>query len=88
MEKVKEWHFNTTPNEVIWPKKISNFIHGYKSAILAIFQNGLGWLCPVRLALKNPSQELKNTFVLGADEYIEILEGKIRECLLFCVKVF
>ena len=27
-------------------------------AILAIFQNGLGWLCLVSAALKNPSQEL------------------------------
>ena len=33
-----------------------------KSAILAIFQNGLGWLCPVSAALKNPSQEFKNYF--------------------------
>ena len=35
--------------------------------ILAIFQNGLGWLCPVSAALKNPSQEFKILFVLGAD---------------------
>jgi len=27
-------------------------MHGLKSAILAIFQKGLGWLCPVRAALK------------------------------------
>ena len=27
-------------------------------------------------------------FVLGADEYIERLEGKIRECLFFYVKIF
>ena len=32
------------------------------TVILAIFLNGLGWPCPVRLALKNPSQELKNHF--------------------------
>ena len=30
--------------------------------ILAIFQNGLGWLCPVSAALKNPSQEFKKYF--------------------------
>ena len=40
--------------------------------MLAIFQNGLGWPCPVRLANKNPSQELKN---LDANEYIQRLEG-------------
>ena len=55
---------------------------------MAIFQNGLGWLCPVRLAFKNPSQELKKFFDLGADEYIERLEGKIRECLFFDVIIF
>ena len=36
-----------------------NFMQGLKSAILAIFWNGLGWLCPVSAALKNPSQEFK-----------------------------
>ena len=83
-----QWHFKSTSNEVIWPKIISNFIHGEKSAILAIFQNGLGWPCPVRSALKNLSQELKIIFVLGADEYLERLQGKIGECLLFHVKIF
>ena len=28
-------------------------MHGLKSAILAIFQKGLGWPCPVSAALKN-----------------------------------
>ena len=41
----------------------------------------------VRSALKNPSQELKKLFVLGANEYIERLEGKIRECFFFYVKI-
>ena len=50
-------------------------MQGLKSAILAIFQNGLGWLCPVSAALKNPSQEFKNYFfVSGANESIERLE--------------
>ena len=42
-------------------------MEGLKSAILAIFQNGLGWLCPVSPAINNPSEELKNYFVLGAN---------------------
>ena len=50
-----------------------------KSAILAIVQQGLGWLCPVSAALKNPSQNFKILFALGADELLAILEGKIRE---------
>ena len=37
-------------------------MQGLKSAVLAIFQNGLGWLCSVNVALKNPLQELKNSF--------------------------
>jgi hypothetical protein len=37
-------------------------MQGLKSAILAIFQNGLEWLCPVSAALKNPSQEFKFFF--------------------------
>ena len=40
-------------------------MQGLKSAILAIFQNGLGWLFPVSVALKNPSQEFKNSFCFG-----------------------
>ena len=30
----------------------------------------------------------KILFVLGADEYLERLEGKIRKCLFFYVKIF
>ena len=47
LEKVMDifciWHFHNASKEVFWPKKISNFTHGFKSAILAIFpfsQNG------------------------------------------------
>ena len=37
-------------------------MQGLKSAILANFQNGLGWLRPISAALKNHSQEFKNYF--------------------------
>ena len=40
-------------------------MQGLKSAILAIFQNRLGWLCPVSAAFKNPSQEFENPFYFG-----------------------
>ena len=47
LEKVmnifSKWHFHNASKEVFWPKKILNFMHGFKSAILAIFpfcQNG------------------------------------------------
>ena len=47
MDKVTWWHFQSTSKEVIWPKNFLNYMHGLKSAILAIFQKELGWPCPV-----------------------------------------
>ena len=41
----------------------------------------------VSVAIKNPSQELKNLFVLGSYEYLERLEGKIRDGIFFHVKI-
>ena len=31
-------HFHNASKECFWPKKFLNFMHGFKSAILAIFQ--------------------------------------------------
>ena len=53
-----------------------------KSVILAIFHTGSEWPCTVSAALKNPSQDFKILFALGADEFLEMLEGKIRVTLL------
>ena len=78
----------TTSNEYIWPQKFSIFMHGLKSAILAIFQRGLGWPCPVSAALKNASWHLKNSLRFGANECLDRMEGKIRKCLFFHVKIF
>ena len=41
------------------------YMQGLKSAILAIFQTGLGWQCTVSAALKNPSKDFKNYFCIG-----------------------
>ena len=38
-------------------------MQGLKSAILATFQNGLGWLCPISAVLKNPLQEFKKLYL-------------------------
>ena len=38
LDILTQWHFHSTSNEVI-----SNFMHGLKSAILAIFQKWLEW---------------------------------------------
>jgi hypothetical protein len=40
-------------------------MQGLKSAILAILQTGLGWLCTVSAALMNPSQDFKKSFWIG-----------------------
>ena len=50
-----------------------------KSTILAIFQYGLRWPCPVSVALKNPSQEFKINFFLVANQSLERLEGKTKQ---------
>ena len=61
-------------------------MHGLKSAILAIFQKGLRWPCHVTAALI--VHICKIIFVLGADEYLERLKGKIRKYLFFYIKIF
>ena len=43
MNIFSKWHFHYASKEYFWPKQILNFMHGFKSAILAIFhfcQNG------------------------------------------------
>ena len=61
-KKITKWHIDSASKEDIWPKKNSNYMQGLKSAILAIFQRGPGWPCPVSTALKNPSWDFKNYF--------------------------
>ena len=88
-DKVRKWHFHSTSNEVIWPKKFTNSMHGSKSAILAIFPTGPGWPGTVSAALKNPSQDFKNYFCLGflflliVFLHIAMLENEIRETRFF-----
>ena len=31
LDKVKLWHFHITSNEVMWPKKFSNYMQGLKT---------------------------------------------------------
>ena len=77
-------NFQSTLKEGIGLKQFLNYMRGLKRAILAIFQKGLGWPCPVGPALENASI----LSVMGADEYLERLECKIRKCLFFHVKIF
>ena len=62
------------------PKKFQISPTGKKVPLWQFFRMGWdGFEDAVRSTLKNPSQKLKNNFVLGANEYIERLEGKIGE---------
>jgi hypothetical protein len=69
-------------------KKIQISTTGKKVPFWQFFRMGwdghalLGW--PSRI----PHRNSKIIFALGADEYIERLESKIRECLFFYVKIF
>ena len=35
LDKIIKWHFFSTSNEIIWPKKFLKSMHRLKSAILA-----------------------------------------------------
>ena len=37
LDNITEWHFHSTSNQGIWPKKNSNFVERLKSDILAFF---------------------------------------------------
>jgi hypothetical protein len=74
LDKVKEWHFNITSNEVIWPKKVpfwQFFRQGHDGRALLVQ--------PSRI----PHRISKILFALGADEFLAMLEGKIREAPFF-----
>ena len=54
LDECTKGSFQSLSNEIIWPNFFSNFMHGLKSAILAIFQKSADWLdwpCPVSAAL-------------------------------------
>ena len=75
-------------NDVIWPKFFLNFKHGLKIAILVIFQKSADWLdwpWPVSAAFKSNRSNWKILFILGSYEYLERLEGKIRDGIFFCI---
>ena len=59
-------------------------MHGLKSAIFAIFQKGLGWPCPVSLALKNNhSIGKKNIFMC---RWISRMIGRQKSAYSFMLK--
>ena len=94
LDKITWWHFQSTSIEVSWPKKNLNYMHGLKSAILANFQKGLRWPCPVLGHSKTHHSIWKNLFVLGFYEYQEsaysfmLKDSKISVCCtIYCWQI-
>jgi hypothetical protein len=81
LNKVKLWHFHITSNEVMWPKIFSNYMQGLESAILAIFQKR-----PLVHSSRIRPRISKILFALGADEFLKMLEGKIRVTTFFKIQ--
>ena len=80
LDKVTCCYFQSTSKEINWHQTFLTYMHGLQSVILAIFQRGLGCPCII---------EFEKFFLFwDADEYLEILEGRIRKCLFFYVKIF
>ena len=52
---IKEWALSNFAFQSSLVNFFLNYMHGLKSAILVIFQKGLGWPCPVSAALRNAS---------------------------------
>jgi len=72
-------HFNSTSNEVIWPKKISN----QKVPFWQFFRQGWDGRALLVQPSRIPHRISKILFALGADEFLAMLEGRIREAPFF-----
>ncbi len=70
------------------PKKIQISSTGKKVPFWQFFRMGWDGRALLGRLSRIPHRNWKILIVLGADEYIERLEGKIRECLFFYVKIF
>ena len=70
------------------PKKFQISSMGKKVPFWQFFRMGWDGRALLGQPSRIPHRNWKIIFVLGADEYIERLEGKIRECLFFYVKIF
>ena len=83
LDKVKEWHFNSTSNEVIWPKKNQIPCTDQKVPFWQFFRQGRDGHALLVRPSRIPHRISKILFALGADEFLAMLEGKIREAPFF-----
>ena len=90
IKKVSYCHFYNASKENFWPKKILNFMHGFKSAILAIFH-----FC--QKALLNPCMKFKiflaKSFLLkhhknGNKNFFFVTRPRVRQIQDLCRKKY
>ena len=85
LDKVKEWHFHCTSNEVIWPKKFQIPCTDQKVPFWHFFWQGRDGRALLVRPSRIPHRISKILFALGADEFLAMLEGKTREAPFFKV---
>ena len=83
LEEVKEWHFNSTSNEVIWPKKFQIPCTDQKVPFWQFLRQGRDGRALLVGPSRIPQRISKILFALSADEFLAMLEGKIREAPIF-----
>ena len=83
LKKVKEWHFNSTSNEVIWSKKFQIPCTDQKVPFWQFFRQGRDGRALLVQPSRIPHRISKILFALGADEFLAMLEGRIREAPFF-----
>ena len=79
LDKVKEWHFNSTSNEVIWPKKFQIPCMDQKVSFWQFFRQGRDGHARLFRPLRIPLRISKILFAFGADEFLATLKGKTRK---------
>ena len=80
MDKVREWHFNSTSNEVIWPKKKCQIpCTDQKVPLWQFFKQGRDGHALFFQPSKIPHRISKILFAYGSYVFLAMLEGKIRE---------
>ena len=84
--KVNKSHFQSTSNKVIWPSKNQNPSRDYKVPFWQFFSKGrVGCTILVRPS-RIPRRISKILFASGANDFLLMLEGKIREWYSFMLK--
>ena len=77
------------PNDFIWSAMkvpFCDFTQNVSQALSMCISTWIKWI--IGIISKIPHRNSKILFVLGSYEYLERLEGKIRKCLFFYVKIF